>query len=129
MRIRAIAFSTVFLAWFGTSVLAEEVPDIKVLYAGNPDTPRTTDFESFLKRYFRQVAVTNLKGFRESEAKDHDVVIFDWTSAYDGKGGIDETKPPAELSALSEEFDRPAILIGGAGVGIAGAQKLKINWL
>jgi hypothetical protein len=118
----------------GGAATAGDKIDLKVLYAGNPDSPRTKDFVTFLSKHFTKVGETNYEKFKEDEAKAYDVVIFDWTSIYprdkDGKlaeklTGIHTPKAPT----LSETFDRPAVLIGAAGGSVAGSLGLKINWL
>ena len=105
----------------------------KVLYAGNPDSERTKDFEGFLKEHFVRVGTTDYSAFRESEADGYDVVIFDWTSIYprdaDGKidysrGSTSSPNPPQ----LTREFSRPAILIGAGGGSLCNRLNIAINW-
>ncbi len=106
---------------------------IKVLYAGNPGSDRENDFVAFLERHFNKVGKTSYEKFNASQAKGYDVVIFDWTSIYprdkDGKikkpfNGLHSPTPPE----LSEQYDRPSILIGAAGGFLGTALKLKIDW-
>lgn len=107
--------------------------DLKVLYAGNPDSERTKDFVEFLKEHFVQVGTTDYSAFRENEAVGYDVAIFDWTSIYprdaDGKidyggGSISSPTPPQ----LTREFSRPAILIGAGGGALCNRLNIAINW-
>ena len=116
------------------SALDEKI-DLKVLYAGNPGSPRAKDFVEFLEQHFTQVTEADFGKFRENDAKAHDVVLFDWTSIYprDDQGNIDQKKPGGismpPAPRLSSDFDRPAVLIGAAGGQVAGPLQIKINWL
>ena len=116
------------------TVSAAEKINLKVLYAGHSGSPRTKDFVSFLGQYFARVGETNYETFKADEAKDFDVVIFDWTSIYprdkDGKIAPKITSMNSPKSPrLSPDFDRPAVLIGAAGGSVAGQLRLKIDWL
>src|SRR5262249_46728566 len=122
------------LAALGQTGAAAEKLNVRVLYAGNPDSARAKDFVSFLRQQFANVGEANYEKFKEDDAKSFDVVIFDWTSIYprdkDGKidhkfTGLHSPKAPH----LSPAFDRPAILIGAAGGFLAGKSRLKIDWL
>ncbi len=109
---------------------AAELLDVKVLYAGHPGSDREEDFRSFLRAQVRQVATTDFRTFTVEQARDYDVILFDWTSIYprdhDGRiashaGVLDIPTPPR----LPTDFDRPAILIGHAGGSVADALRLK----
>ena len=129
----AIAFG--FLA-MGGFVRADEQStiELKVLYAGNPDSDRAEDFQQLLSQHFEAVEVMNYGDFRPDDADGFDVVIFDWTSTYprDEDGTINWEKengfssPPAPQ--LPSSFDRPAVLIGAAGGGICNRMNIAINW-
>jgi hypothetical protein len=115
---------------FAAPALADDPIKLRVLYCGDPGSSREADFRTFLEHHFTQVTLRDLRDFKEEDAQGHDVVIFDWTNGYNGKGDIDDKKwdrfrPPK----LTNSFARPVILIGRAGGSIAGALKLKIHWL
>ena len=106
---------------------------LRVLYAGNPGSARMNDFEALLQRHFKSVHTTDYREFEPSDAKDHDVVIFDWTTIYprdeEGKitweeGGFSSPQPPA----LDRDFGRPTVLIGAAGGSICQQMQIAINW-
>jgi hypothetical protein len=133
MLIRSLAVAGVALIAFGSSTRADEPINLKVLYAGNPDSDRERDFKSLLEGHFAKVATTSYEKFQEKEAERYDVVIFDWTSIYprDETGKIQEKfdrlnspTPPQ----LSEEYDRPTILIGAAGVYVGRPLRLLLDW-
>ena len=134
MSFRRISLATAALLAVAPLARAGEPFDLKVLYAGNPGSDREKDFRSFLGRHFARVGTADYQKFTEDQAKPYDVVIFDWTSIYprDKHGKIKPTferlnspTPPK----LSEDFDRPAVLIGAAGGSLAGPLRLKIDWL
>jgi hypothetical protein len=112
----------------------DEPIKLSVLYAGNPGTDRAKDFQSFLEAHVTGVKVTNFGKFEEAEAKDFDVVLFDWTSIYlrDKKGKIDGNTEGARsprLPKISRDFAKPSILIGAAGGLLGRSLHLKIGWL
>jgi hypothetical protein len=134
MRFYWLAAAAAALIMLGGAATAGDKIDLKVLYAGNPDSPRTKDFVTYLSKHFTKVGETNYEKFKEEEAKAYDVIIFDWSSIYprdkDGKlakkfTGLNSPKAPT----LSSTFDRPAVLIGAAGGSMASPLGLKINWL
>ena len=107
--------------------------DLRVLYAGNPDSERMQDFERFLNEHFAKVTTADYREFTPETANDYDVVIFDWTSIYprDANGkvtfdvaGISSPKPPK----LDRTFDRPVVMIGAAAGSIANQLQIAINW-
>ena len=134
MRYGLLAAVLTVLAALSQPALAAEKINLKVLYAGNPDSPRTKDFVSFLGQHFARVGETSYETFKADEAKGYDVVIFDWTSIYprdkDGKIAPKSTSLNSpKTPGLSPDFDRPAVLIGAAGGSLAGQFRLKIDWL
>jgi hypothetical protein len=133
MRICWTALAWAALVALGPQSRADEPFPLKVLYAGNPDSDRQKDFTAFLGKHFAQVGTSDYSKFKESDAKGYDVVIFDWTSIYprDENGKVKETidrmnspTPPK----LSDDYDRPTILIGAAGGYLAQQLRLKIDW-
>jgi hypothetical protein len=118
----------------GATTWADDRINLKVLYAGNPGSDREKDFTSLLERHFTRVAAMSYEAFKERDAKDHDVVILDWTSIYprDEHGAIAKEftslKSP-KAPKLSGSYDRPTILIGAAGISAVRPLKLKLDWL
>jgi hypothetical protein len=129
-----LASATAILMVVNAGILAAEPMNLRVLYAGNSGSDRAKDFVSFLEKHFSKVRTVDFGKFQEADAKDYDVVLFDWTSIYprNKEGKIDNsvgniTMPPGPR--LSPEFAKPTILIGAAGGQVAGTRQLKINWL
>ena len=134
MRYGLLAAVLSVLAALSQTASAAEKVNLKVLYAGNPGSPRAKDFVSFLGKHFARVGETSYEKFKADDAREFDVVIFDWTSIYprdkDGKilpkmTTLNSPKSPR----LPPDFDRPAVLIGAAGGSVAGQLRLKIDWL
>jgi len=125
---RYLCFGITLLA-LTAPLSADELLRVRVLYCGDHGSGREADFHSFLASHFTKVTLRDLREFKEADANGHDVVIFDWTNGFDGKGHIDQ-KQWQRLRApkLSRAFARPTILIGRAGGEIATPLKLKINW-
>src|SRR5262245_11102879 len=89
MRYGVLVAVLAALAGSGPTAPAAEKVNLKVLYAGNPGSPRAKDFVAFLGQHFARVGEANYEKFKAEEARGFDVVIFDWTSIYprdkDGK--------------------------------------------
>jgi hypothetical protein len=127
---RSICGASLVLVSFAACVVADERIPIRVLYCGNSGSEREVDFRSFLERHFTNVTVRNLNAFKEDDTKEQDVILFDWTNGYNGKGMTDWKKwESLDAPLLSKRFSRPAILIGRAGGQVAMRLNLKIDWL
>jgi len=134
MHLNWLAIAMAILMLLNGGILAAEPINLKILYAGNPGSDRAKDFVSFLEKHFTKVSSTDFGKFQEADAKEYDVVLFDWTSIYprNKEGKIDNsvgnfTMPQAPN--LSPAFAKATILIGAAGGMVAGNRQLKINWL
>jgi len=97
---------------------------LRVLYAGSVDSARTDDFVRFLQSEFVGVGTTAFTSFDPGEAEGYDVVIFD-CEIKPTERTIGVEKPPE----LPRSFDKPSVLIGGAGALIAERLELKSDWL
>ena len=133
MRYVLLAAALAGLAVSSQTASAAEKVNLKVLYAGNPDSPRAKDFVSFLSQHFARVGQANYETFKADEAKGFDVVVFDWTSMYprdkDGKIAPKgaNTNYSWRSTRLSPDFDRPAVLIGKVGDYLTRSLRLKID--
>lgn len=108
--------------------------ELDVLYAGNPGSQRTEDFEALLKRFFRGVEIANFETFKAEDAEPFDVVIFDWTSIFprneqgkitwqDGLN-LSQPRPPQ----LDRNFSKPVVMIGAAAGSLSDQLRTAINW-
>src|SRR5438876_2657166 len=68
------------LVTHGFSLAAAATPpqNLKVLYIGDPGTPRAQQFEGFLRQHATRVEVVARDRFAPAAAKDFDVVLLDW---------------------------------------------------
>jgi hypothetical protein len=98
---------------------------LKVLYAGTADAPRTADFKDFLSKTFTEVGTVELKSLDAKAAEAFDVVIVDSPSPYLAGGKF---KMP-EVPALTTDFTKPTILMGGAGGAVLQRLNIKLHWL
>ena len=109
---------------FAAPAAADDHIALRVLYCGDPGSDREADFRKFLEQHFAKVTLHDYRTFTEADAKGQDVVIFDWTYEYDGKGSIDPQRtrrwhPPN----LSQDFSRPVDSHRtGRGPGVESAQ-------
>jgi hypothetical protein len=104
--------------------------ELKVLYAGVPDAPRTKEFKEFLSKTFTEVGSVGLKDLDAKAAQPFDVVIVDSPTPYQApeKDGEIGFKMP-QVAALTTEFTKPIILMGAAGGKVLTGLKLKLDWL
>jgi hypothetical protein len=114
--------------------VVEKRIELKVLYAGKPDSERMKDFASFLEKHFAKVSTSNYEAFTPEDANGFDAVILDWPSIYhrdangkvvwDNKSILVQPKPPQ----LDKSYARPTVLIGSVAGTIGNQQQLAINW-
>lgn len=130
--IRSLVLLSLTLAGMAPQEPAAEKIALRVLYAGQPESPREKEFVELLGRHFEKVGTIHLKSASTDAAKDWDVVVLDWVSIYarDEKGemvrGKGLTMPPVKLDA---KFSRATVMIGATGGQVGGARKLKLDWL
>ena len=89
----------------------------KVLYIGN----RTSEFVPFLKEHFTKVESVSRDDFHPAQAKDFDVVLLDWPQSHQMRGAWLDGSPLGKR----EEWSKPTVLLGSAGLNLAVTWKLK----
>ena len=125
--------------------------DLKVLYVGGSAdletfgvkvdsaalqksvAERTASFEKMLKQYFKTVGVVQGKDYTMGMSDDYDVTIFDGKIkeltptkiVRDAEGNVTEYK---RASYLTEDFDRPAIVVAEMGETLGRSIGLKTDW-
>lgn len=104
----------------GTDNLAGPKVNLRVFYAGHPGSAREKDFAAFLGRHFTSVATGDLATFEPGQAKDADVVLFD----YDGDG-FKAPRPRVTLAI----YHRATMTVGVAGGLFCEMMRLKIGYL
>lgn len=90
---------------------ASEKIDLRILYAGLPDTDRGKDFVDFLKTHFKRFETIDRKAFHEDKTAEFDVIILD------------------ENIKISREYSRPTVTIGVSGSKICDSLALKTGYL
>lgn len=103
--------------------------DLKVLYAGVPDHPRTEQWRTFLAAHTTSVALADVKTLADGDGRDADVVILDCPDPIVRKAdGNPERIAVPSPKGLTAAFDRPTIVVGGMTLHTDHLQ-LKSNWL
>ena len=95
----------------------ERLPQ-RVLYVGH----RAAQFKPFLKSHFTKVESVSREDFTPARAKDFDVVLLDWPQGVTSAKQWDKKTTPL---GKREEWNKPTVLLGSAGLNLAVAWKLK----
>jgi hypothetical protein len=98
---------------------ADEKIDLRVFYAGLPDTDRQKDFVGFLKEHFGEVGVGDYNTFTADQADGFDVVILD-------HDGFDTQAPTPHLG---RDYSRATVTMGVPGGDIGSRMSLKTGYL
>ncbi len=93
--------------------------DLRILYAGLPDTDRQKDFVKFLGGHFEKVGVGDYLNFRAEQADGFDVVILD-------HDGADFRAPRPDVS---RDYSRATVTMGVPGADICSRLDLKTGYL
>lgn len=115
---------SVTLALFATCLLAvtnshaADLANLRVLYIGSE---RADDYVGFLKDHVRQVDAKSRADFRPSDAEAFDVVLFDWPQSEETR----EMRKLASPLGTRDEWKKPTVLLGSAGLNLAVCWKLR----
>ncbi len=101
-----------------TRLPAKDLSELSVLYVGSE---RTAEFVPFLKQNVVRVESRDRHNFNPSDAASFDVVLLDWPQNEESR---DMRKLTSPLGAR-ENWGRPTVLLGSAGLNLAVAWKLK----
>jgi len=93
--------------------------DLRILYAGLPNTERAKDFVDFLSEHFKQVETTDYNTFTTDKTAGFDVAIID----YDGV----EFRAPRPN--ISRQYSRATVTMGVPGAFICSSLSLKTGYL
>lgn len=105
----------------------EKLP-LRILYAGNADTPYTKAWEQFLGEHTNGVKVVSASALQRSDLDGFDVLIVDGeVESRDEKGEprLKSEKVPLHLDQL-QGF--PVVLVGGQGGVLSDELRLKTSW-
>ena len=100
------------------SVRAAELRDLKVLYVGSE---RAKAYVGFLSGKVAQIEARSRQDFQPRDAAPFDVVLLDWPQG-------EETREMRKLKSplgRREEWEKPTVLLGSAGLNLAVAWKMK----
>jgi hypothetical protein len=111
-RAMLLVLLTGFLAVLPAFAEQPRLP-LRILYVGN-DKARGDDYAALLNRHFAEVRIVGRTIFQQSDARTADVVLLDWSQA---ESSLKETAPPF---GKPEEWSKPTVLLGSAGLLLAG---------
>ena len=92
--------------------------ELRVLYVGSE---RADDYTSFLKEFVGQIESVSRADFQAKQSFAFDVILLDWPQG-------EETREMRLLRSplgAREEWSRPTVLLGSAGLNLAVAWKLQ----
>jgi hypothetical protein len=116
------------LGWFGLvasafgSQPARSLEQLKILYIGDPNTPRATDFTGFLKQKVGRIELAARDGFKSTQAHEFDVVLLDWPQSDSAR---DDRKSGRSPLGDREAWNKPTVLLGSAGLNLAVVWKVR----
>ncbi len=100
------------------SAHAAELRELKVLYVGSE---RASAYVDFLSGKVTQIEAKSREGFDVQDAAPFDVILLDWPQG----GGIEELRNLKSPLGRRDEWEKPTVLLGSAGLRLAVAWKLK----
>ncbi|MCB9877876.1 MAG: hypothetical protein H6835_09770 [Planctomycetes bacterium] len=106
---------------------AEQLP-LRVLYAGNADTPYTAAWLRFLGAHVDAVTFVAGRDLRARQLTGIDLLIVDGeVEAHDASGQLSLKSEHIEL-ALDDLQGLPVVLMGGQGGFLSDTLHLKTSW-
>jgi hypothetical protein len=93
--------------------------DLRILYAGLPDTDRAKDFVDFLSKHFKQVETTDYNTFTGDGVANYDIAIID-------HNGVAFRH---SLPKISRRYTRATVTMGVPGAFICASLSLKTEYL
>jgi hypothetical protein len=122
-----VAIASVCLAATSSDATADDAPakiNLRILYAGEPQSVREKDFVSFLKDHFAAVDKKDLAAFREQDANQYDAVVLDY-----GELIVSDKRIVMPKFFFSPNYSRPTMTLGAAGGMVCSRLKLKTGYL
>ncbi len=114
-----------------TGLAAAQAPrlDLKVLYAGVKDHPRTAQWREFLGGHGATVTFAEVEKLADGDGKDADVVILDCPDPIvrSATGNVERIAVPVP-KGVTVAFDRPVVVIAGMAIH-TDRLHLKSDWL
>lgn len=91
---------------------------LRVVYLGDEGGERAASYQEFLREHFAHVDVVPRNGPHDAAIAEADVVLLDWPQ------GIDPFPPQKSPLGKREEWSKPTVLLGSAGLNLAVAWRL-----
>ena len=110
-----------FLVALALGASAVELRELKVMILGH-DKERMAAFESFLGKQVKSVETANRKEFSPARASAFDVVLLDWQQNESSQRDFPPTNSPI---GPRDQWSKPTVLLGSAGLHMAIVWKLK----
>jgi len=100
---------------------AAELGKMSMLYVGGAGADRSQRFSLFLRTNVAKLATTSQDGFKPSDAAGFDVVVLDWPQQGERFRDAGFSSPLGKR----EEWSKPTVLLGSAGLNLAVAWKVR----
>lgn len=113
-----VPFLSIALASFA---YATELDNLNVLYIGDQGSPRANQFTGFLKKNVGTLETAARREFKPSEADAFDVVVLDWPQSELAR---ENRKGNSPLGGR-DQWNKPTVLLGSAGLNLAVAWKVR----
>ena len=97
---------------------AKDLSELKLLYIGSE---RTVEFVTFLKSKVVQIETRPRADFKVADANSFDVVLLDWPQT----GRQEDFPPKASPLGARENWTKPTVLLGSAGLNLAVMWQMK----
>jgi hypothetical protein len=123
MKVLALATGATFTLLAGAVGASSpgHLDQLKVLFVGE-SADRTKVFEGFLAQNVGQVATTSRHTFKPAEAEGYDVVLLDWGQSEQAR---DERSSGRSPLGAREQWSKPTVLLGSAGLNLAVVWKVR----
>lgn len=96
-----------------------------ILYVGPKGTPHAKAYEQLLRQHFSHVDAVARKPLDPALLASADVVLLDWSQSDQQPLGF----PPKEVSlGRREDWSKPTVLLGSAGLLTAVPWQMKGGW-
>jgi hypothetical protein len=111
-------FGTIAARATGQELSVTPLRELRVLYVGSE---RAKEYGKFLKEYVGEFDSVSREDFKPERASRFDVVLLDWPQT----GEISEMRSLRSPLGDREQWNRPTVLLGSAGLRMAVAWKMQ----
>jgi hypothetical protein len=101
---------------------AADLDKLSVLYVGQPESSRGQQFSGFLRKNVGKIEVTAREGFKAAQAEGFDVVLLDWGQS---ERTADDWKAGRSPLGNRDQWEKPTVLLGSAGLNLAVVWKVR----